>query len=84
MENNDFGSFLDGLKKAEKELNKMTSNMTSQLEGNFEKIMNSQMYDGEKKMRVNKKQATVYLAKDGSIKIVFDDITDGKKFFEGK
>lgn len=79
-----FEQFLNGLGKMEKDLTKMSSRLNAEVMGNFEKIMNQQIYEGEKKMKINKKSATVSLAKDGSVKIVFDNPGDGKSFFEGK
>lgn len=73
--------FLGGLGKMEKELTQMSSKLTSELSGNFERVVNSTVYEGEKRGKVNKKPATMYLAKDGSVKIQFDKQQDGKDFF---
>lgn len=75
---------LSGLKKFEKDISKFGENMTSNLGDNLQDIIKQNMYEGEKKMKINKKQATVSLAKDGSLKIVFDNPEDAKKFYKGE
>lgn len=86
MENNisQLTDFLQGIKKMEKDFSKMGADLSANLGKDFEKIINEHMYEGEKRMKINKKEATISLAKDGSIKIVFDNSQDGKLFFEGK
>ena len=83
-ETDELKKFLSGLGQMEKDLTKMSSRLNTELGSNFEKIVNQQIYEGEKKMKINKKGATVQLAKDGSIRIVFDDSKDGLNFFNGK
>lgn len=75
--------FLKGLGSMEKDLTKMSAVLNAKLTDNYETILNQHTYEGEKKGKVNKKPATMSLAKDGSIKIVFDDPKEGKKLFEG-
>ena len=77
-------TMLEGLKKAEKEMSKFGAGLTADLGNNLEKIMKEHTYEGEKKMKINKKAATVSLAKDGSLKIVFDNPEDAKKFYKGE
>lgn len=75
-------TFLTGLGKMERDLSQMSSKLNAELGGNFERVINSTIYEGEKRGKVNKKLATMYLAKDGSIKIQFDKPEDGKEFFK--
>lgn len=81
-ETDELKKFLTDLGKMEKELSKMSSTLNIDLSKKFEQVINSTVYDGEKRGKVNKKPATMYLAKDGSIKIQFDKLEDGREFFK--
>lgn len=80
----DLHKFLEGFKKIEKDLSKFSSNLTSGLGDNMENIIKKHMTADEKKMKINKKSALVSLLNDGSLKIVFDNPEDGKKFYKGE
>ena len=87
MENNALAGLekmITGLKQAEKDLSKMGANMGADLGINLEKIMKEHTYEGDKKMKVMGKKTTVSLAKDGSWKVVFDDVKEGIKIFKGE
>lgn len=81
-ETDELKKFLNGLKGMEENLTKMSGKLHSELGSNFEKVLNSTMYDGEKKGKVNKMPAVMRLAKDGSVKIEFDKPEDGRTFFK--
>lgn len=81
-ETEDIKKFLNNLKGMEAQFGSMSANLSSELGANFEKVLNSTLYDGEKRGKVNKMAATMRLAKDGSIKIEFDTPDDGRKFFK--
>lgn len=75
--------FLNGLKDMEKQFGKISSDLNINIGGNIEKIMKEHTYESERKTKINKKACTMQLAKDGSVRIVFDNPEDGSKFYKG-
>lgn len=85
VNNNAFKDFdISGLRskieKMEKDVKKTLNLNISRLSD----VMKQVGYKKEKKGKVNKKEATMYLAEDEShVKIVFADKKDNVKFFDG-
>lgn len=76
--------FLGNLKDMEKQFGKISSDLNVNIGGNIEKIMKEHTYEEERKTKLNKKACNMQLAKDGSIRIVFDNPEDGRKFYKGE
>lgn len=81
---NEFSGLNDmhkGVDKMAQEFQKVMNSNISKLRG----ITHQVQYKKEKKCRLNKKEATMYLASDDShIKVVFSDKEELVNFFEGK
>lgn len=76
----DMSDLRSKVEKMEKEFKKSINNNMDALSDIIKKVG----YKKEKKGKVNKKEATMYLADDDShIKIVFSDAKDNIKFFDG-
>lgn len=73
------GDLLTEVNKMKKELDKSASFMLK----NFTDITKKFDFKEEKKGKVNKKPAKMFLGIDNSVTITFDDPNDGIKFFEG-
>lgn len=76
-----------GLNDMRRNVDKMINDFHKTLGPNINKlgqIMKQAEFKKERKGKVNKCNATMFLANDNSVKIVFDNAEDGIKFFEGK
>lgn len=77
-----------GLNDMHKGVDQMTKEFEKVMKFNIGKlkdITHQVQYKKEKKCRLNKKEATMYLASDDShIKVVFSDKEELVNFFEGK
>lgn len=77
--NSGFDNLLNEVNKMKKDLDKSSSFLMK----NFTEITKKFDFKKEKKGKVNKKSATMFLNIDNSVVITFDDPNDGIKFFEG-
>lgn len=66
--------------KMQKDLNKMLDGQMSKLSG----VLRELEFKAQKKTKVNKMAATMFLGQDNSIRIVFDNPSDGEKFYGKK
>lgn len=83
----DNSSGFSGLNDMRKGIDQMINDFKKTLGPNInklEKIMKQAEFKKEKRGKVNKCNAIMYLANDNSVKIVFDNPEDAIKFFEGK
>lgn len=75
----ELNDLMQNLNKMKKDLHKSSNDLV----GRFESITKKFNFQKEKKGKVNKKPATMFLNIDNSVVITFDNPEDGIKFFEG-
>lgn len=83
MANKNNDPLADIRQKAEKLQNDMKKTLGTQMD-KLADVMKKAEYPEQKRIKLNKLPATIMLGTDNSVKIVFDNPEDGKKFYEGK